>query len=76
MMSGLLLHILQEGHQGHGGEGDERGEEERENNCTTVHNCVHLVLDNEFTLWGLRAQEYRLYLTTIIIYALKVLILL
>ena len=46
MISGLLLHILQEGHQGHGGEGDERGEEERENNCTTVRICVHLVLDN------------------------------
>ena len=31
MTSGLLLHILQEGHQGQGGEGDDLGEEEREN---------------------------------------------
>ena len=43
-------------------------EEKKKINYTTVRNCVHLVLDNELTLWGLSAHEYRLYSTTIIIY--------
>ena len=46
-------------------------EEKEKINYTTVLNCVHLVLDNEFTLWGIRAQEYRLYLTTINIYVVS-----
>ena len=40
--------------------GEKEMNEERKKekvNYTIVLNCVHLVLDNEFTLWGLRAQE-------------------